>query len=324
MKVGTIGTSFITEWLIQAMQDNGVEVVACYSRSEEKGKNLADKFNVQKVYTDFNEMLKDKEINFIYVASPNSLHYSYTKLALNSGKNVICEKPFFSNARETKEMIELAKEKHLMLFEAITVIHNPNVNRMKELLDTIKPIKIVEANMSQYSRKYDAFLNGEHPNVFTTKYSGGALMDINIYNLHFVLHIFGMPEKVNYIANIKEGIDTSGIVTLRYPNFVCSLVGSKDNIGYNFAQIQGENGYIKGTPAISICNNVDYQIRKNGVTYYNLLEDKDSHYYEVKAMKEIYDNQDYQECYRLLEHSLNVMQVVDMLKKDANIKFDND
>ena len=102
MKVGTIGTSFITEWLIQAMQDNGVEVVACYSRSEEKGKNLANKFNVKKVYTDFNEMLKDKEINFIYVASPNSLHYSYTKLALNSGKNVICEKPFFSNARETK------------------------------------------------------------------------------------------------------------------------------------------------------------------------------------------------------------------------------
>ena len=324
MKVGTIGTSFITEWLIDAMLANNVEVKACFSRREESGRKLADKYGIKEVYTDFTKMLEDKDIDFIYVASPNSLHYYYTKLALEHGKNVISEKPFFSNAREAKEMIDLAKDKHLMLFEAITCVHNPNVPRIKEIIKEISPIKIVQGNMSQYSRKYDQFLNNEHPNVFTTKYSGGALMDINIYNLHYVMNLFGVPEEVSYDANIKENIDTSGIINLKYKDFVCSLVGSKDNIGHNFIQIQGEHGYVITHSASSICDNVEYKLRKKGEGHFNFLDGKGGHYYEVKDFKEIYENKDYARCYELLDYSLEVMKVVDKAKKSANIVFDND
>ena len=92
MKIGTIGTGFIVEWFLTAVEHNeNCECLAVFSRKEETGRALADKFNVKKVYTDFEEMLKDEEIDFIYIASPNSLHYSYALKALEAGKNVIGE-----------------------------------------------------------------------------------------------------------------------------------------------------------------------------------------------------------------------------------------
>ena len=76
MKMGTIGTGMITEWLNTAFQDNGLECTAVYSRKEETGRRLADKYNMPKVYTDLDAMLHDEELDCIYIASPNSLHYS--------------------------------------------------------------------------------------------------------------------------------------------------------------------------------------------------------------------------------------------------------
>ena len=92
MKIGTIGTGFIVSNFINASRSNeNCEVVACYSRKLETGTAFAEKNGVAKVYTDLNEMLNDETIDTIYVASPNSVHYEQTKMALNAGKNVICE-----------------------------------------------------------------------------------------------------------------------------------------------------------------------------------------------------------------------------------------
>ena len=104
MKIGTIGTGFIVSNFINASRTNeNCEVVACYSRKLETGSAFAEKNGVGKVYTDLNEMLNDETIDTIYVASPNSVHYEQTKMALNAGKNVICEKPFTSTSAEGKK-----------------------------------------------------------------------------------------------------------------------------------------------------------------------------------------------------------------------------
>ena len=87
MKMGTIGTGMITEWLNTAFQDNGLECTAVYSRKEETGRRLADKYNMPKVYTDLDAMLHDEELDCIYIASPNSLHYPQAMRALEAGKN---------------------------------------------------------------------------------------------------------------------------------------------------------------------------------------------------------------------------------------------
>ena len=327
MRVATIGTSFITEWFLKAVEGNpGVECVGIYSRKVETGQVIADKYNVNKVYTNLDEMLTIDEIDFIYVASPNSLHYEYTKMALLAGKNVICEKPFTSNLKEAKELCALAKEKNLFLFEAITTIHLPNYKLMKTKLDLLGKLKIVQCNFSQYSSKYDKFLAGENPNVFTTKFSGGALMDINIYNTHFIMGLFGKPRKVQYFANIAEnGIDTSGVLVFNYDHFLATAVGAKDSKSKCLAQIQGEKGYIIVNSETSRCKQIE--IHLNNTSEVEVIELQDQEValtYEVADFKQIFDTNDYDLCYNKLQYSLSVMEVIDEAKHSAGIVFDSD
>lgn len=324
MKVATIGTSFITEWFLSAAAKiDNAEPIAVYSRNEQKGRDLASQYGIQKVYTDLDTMLKDDEIECVYVASPNSLHYSHASAALNAGKHVICEKPFTSTTKELKELSELAKSKHLFLFEAIVTIHMPNYISLKEKLPELGDIKMVQCNFSQYSSRYDKFMAGEPVNVFDPKFSGGALMDINIYNLHFVMNLFGKPNDVNYYPNMTKGIDTSGVLVLNYEGFHAVCVGCKDTKSHNISQIQGEKGYITLNSETSRCAN--YSLTTNDGTILPAIKQEDiALYYEIKDFMKIMEEQDYATCEALLEYSNEVMEVLEQARKKAGIRFPAD
>ena len=192
MNVATIGTGFIVDWFLTAVQESAnISCVAMFSRKESSARMLADKYEIDKIYTNLDDMLKDEEINFVYVASPNSLHFEHALKALQAGKNVICEKPFTSTVEEFDRLVKEAQDRHLYLFEAIVTAHMPNYLRMKEELPRLGTIRMVQCNFSQYSSRYDKFLQGETPNVFNPEFSGRALADINIYNLHYVIGFFG-------------------------------------------------------------------------------------------------------------------------------------
>lgn len=326
MKIASIGTGFIVDWVMgQMLEYEENTYVAIYSRKLETAQKLKEKYDVKKVYTNLEEMLKDPEIDTVYVASPNSLHANHAIMAMKAGKNVILEKPFTSNVKECEELIRVSKETNQFLFEAITVPYNPNYGEIKKQIDKIQPIHIVQCNFSQYSSKYDAYLENKNPNVFSTKFSGGALMDLNVYNIHYAVGLFGMPQEVKYHANIEEnGIDTSGVLVLKYPGFSASLVGAKNSIGVTFAQIQGEGGSIYSDGATSITKNVKVQIRKGESYEINLQDRADTHYYYIGEMMKIIQENDRSACDAMLAYSLNVMKVIDMAKKSAGIVFDAD
>jgi len=322
MKIGTIGTGSIVETFLDAVQEvENVECTAVFSRKKETGEALAGKYNVKQIYTDFHLLLKDENVNFIYIASPNSLHYDYALKALQNGKNVICEKPFTSTIEETKTLINLAKEKKLFLFEAITTLHLPNYNKIKEKINSLGKLKLVQCNYSQYSSRYDKFLAGEITNIFNPAFSGGSLADINIYNLHFVTGLFGKAKEVKYIANIAEnGIDTSGIALLKYDNFICECTGAKDSEGPNFAIIQGTKGYIKLNGAVNRCPSLEIVI-DDKIETYNEQSFSNRMVYELIDFENIYNNNDLEESYKLLDHSLKVMETAVLARKDAGIVF---
>ena len=132
MRVGTIGSGVIVDRMIDAMkQTKDVEVVAVYSRTKEKAEAYAKKHQIKKSYHDLEEMFQDNNIDTIYVASPNSLHFEQSKKALQAGKHVICEKPFTPTLKEAEELFHIAKEKNVYIFEAITTIHLPNYQIVK-------------------------------------------------------------------------------------------------------------------------------------------------------------------------------------------------
>lgn len=326
MKIGTIGTGFIVEDFLKAIaQISDVNCVAVYSRTAEKGEKVARYFGIDTVYTNLDEMLSDENINFIYVASPNSLHYKHTRKALEMGKHVICEKPFTTTVEEAKDLINLAKENGLFLFEAITTIHLPNFNLLKNHLEGLGRIKLVQACYSQYSGRYSRLKAGEVPNVFNPEFSGGALMDLGIYNLHFIIKLFGRPENVQYYPNKHfNGIDTSGCLVMEYPNFIATAIAGKDTEGENFVQIKGERGYLYVHEGPNGCRSVSVRLNTGQEEIIDVQENSNLLYYELLAFKAIYQNQDKLDCYALLEHSEAVMEVMEAARFSADIIFPAD
>ena len=261
IRVATIGSGVIVDRMIQAIEaTENMMVEAVYSRTEEKAEAFAKKHNVSRSFANMDDMLADETINTIYVASPNSLHYEQSKKALLAGKHVICEKPFCSTLAQAEELFALAQEKGVFIFEAITNIHTPNFHHIEASLKRCGEIKLVQCNFSQFSSKYLDYKAHKQRNVFDLNFDGGALTDINVYNLHFVVGLFGMPTSIEYIANVGyNGIDTSGIAILKYPGMMAVCTGAKDCSSPNCAYIQGDEGTIRMDQAsIGVCSHVDF------------------------------------------------------------------
>ena len=321
MKFATIGTGAITKsMLAEYARSEDLQCIAILSRKEETGRAIAEQFGIPKVYTDMDSMLADPEIEMVYVASPNSIHYRQTKAALLAGKHVICEKPFAPTVAEAEELINLAKDKHLLLFEAITTAHHPNYALIRQQLPTLGPIKVVQCTFCQFSSRYPALLAGNVSPVLDPAYKGGALMDINLYNIHFVVGLFGAPNAVHYYPNIHtNGVDTSGLLVLEYPGFVCHCVGAKESAAINGVQIVGEQGYIHVTPSGSNCQTVEICLRGQDpqVTSYP----EGPWYYEVQDIGKLVSAMNYDACYAALETTIKVVDVLENARKDGKLSF---
>ena len=117
LNVATIGTNFIVDWFLKSVQDNqGIRCCAMYTRKKEHAGKLAEKYHIEMIYTDLDEMLSNPEIDIIYIASPNSLHYTYAEKALTAGKHVFCEKSMAMTCADCLDMYNVFKESGKVMF----------------------------------------------------------------------------------------------------------------------------------------------------------------------------------------------------------------
>lgn len=327
MKLGIIGSGMIVNDLLKcvhSIDDIKLIHISGTKRSEEKVKKIKEEHGFLRYSTTYEELLHDDEVDTIYVALPNHLHYSYTKQALEANKNVILEKPMTSTIEEAKELQELAKEKHLFLWEAITNQYIPNYAKVKSLMNEIGDIKIVECNYSQYSSRYNAFKEGNILPAFDYTKSGGSLMDLNVYNVHFIVGLFGQPKNVIYCPNIAKGIDTSGILILDYDTVKCVCIGAKDCQAPLSNTIQGDKGCIRITTPLSIIGSVDLVMNDGTKQHFNENINDFRMVDEFVAFEKMFQQQDYQQCYERLEHSMIVMEVLTTARRQAGVLFPAD
>ena len=249
MKIGIIGTGFIIREALTAMSEvPAIELTAILARphSLAKGEAFAQEFGIGKVYTDYDELLADPGIDTVYVGIINLMHYEYGKKALLAGKDVIMEKPFTTLTAHAQELADLARANGRFIFEAVTTRNCRIIDRMREELPRIGRIRMVQANFSQYSSRYDRYLKGDVAPAFDPEACGGALYDLNVYNFNMAVALLGEPEDVEYLPNIGfNGVDTSGIALLRYRDFVGVLAAAKDSDSPSHFTIQGEKGWIE-------------------------------------------------------------------------------
>ncbi len=325
IKLATIGSGSIVHSFLDGVKaTEGICLEAVYSRSEEKGRKLASEYGVGKVYTDLAEMLADPEVNFVYVASPNSLHYPQTKAALLAGKHVICEKPFCTKAAQARELAALAKEKGLFLVDAVPTAFLPNFEILKEQLPKVGKLRLVICNYTQYSSRYDQLLAGKITNVFDPNFAGGCLQDINFYNVYLNIALFGKPEAVRYYPNMAStGVDTSGVLMMQYPGFVSTNAGSKDAYGVNMVQIEGEQGYIYVKDGSNGIAEVRVGTKDSNETF-NAQPCPSRWFYEVHNLVPILLSDDYEAIYKRLDTMISVIETIETARTEAGILFPGD
>ncbi len=318
MNLGIVGAGMIVKDFLSFTHElPEIKLEAIAARNIENLKNLQSIYNIKEIFTDLDECLSSPSIDTIYVAVPNNLHYSVAKKALEAGKNVICEKPFTLNYHETVELFELAESKNLILIEAITNQYLPNYLEIKENLSQIGNIRLVECNFSQLSSRYEAFKKGIIAPVFDKNQGGGVLGDLNIYNIHFVVGLFGAPKNSEYYPNIVREVDTSGILILEYDEFKVVCIAAKDTYNNSYANIQGDKGLIK---VIGTLNEVPNYIIKNNEVEMKVNKNIHKHrmYSEFKKFIDVINNNDFDFMKKQKEHSLAVMEIFYKSRKQIN------
>lgn len=211
LKWGILGPGNIARDFAQALNRVNGEVYAVASRNKERAEKFARENNVKKAYGSYDEIIKDKDIDVVYIATPHSNHYEYIIKSLNNNKHVLCEKAITVNERELEEVLKIARENNLVLEEAMTLFHMP---LYEKVIKKINKEDLGKVNMVQVSfgsfKEYD-----ENNRFFNLDLAGGALLDIGTYALSFARYFLSsMPEEIlSTVKKAKTGVDEeSGII----------------------------------------------------------------------------------------------------------------
>ena len=228
LKLGIIGTGAISHHFIETAHASGqYQLTTVYSRNLETAEQFARRYSNVQLFDQMDAFLMSS-FDVIYIASPNSLHYSQAKAALLSGKHVILEKPAVTQPHEWQDLVQTAKEHQCFIFEAARNYHEDAFATIKNFLAN-KQILGADFNYSKYSSKMPNLLTGDTPNVFSDRFAGGALMDLGIYPLYASIRLFGKPLDANYVAQqLENSIDLNGDGILFYPDYQVHIKAGKN------------------------------------------------------------------------------------------------
>lgn len=244
VRFGIIGTNTITERFLEAASTlSDFKLTAVYSRTEHRAKEFAQKHGAEHIFTNLEHMAESKELDAVYIASPNSLHSQQAVLMMNHGKHVLCEKPIASNSKQLQEMIDAAASNKVVLMEAMKSTLLPGFAAIQNELPKLGTVRKFNVNYCQYSSRYDAYKAGNVQNAFKPEFSNGSLMDIGIYCIYPMVVLFGQPESVKATSiMLDSGVDGEGSIVLQYKEMEGVITYSKITNSYLPSEIQGEAG----------------------------------------------------------------------------------
>ncbi|ANI30202.1 oxidoreductase [Yersinia entomophaga] len=288
IRFAVIGTNWITERFIDAAHASGkMSLAAVYSRQLEQAQNFGNKFGVSACFHSLEHLAQSNEVDAVYIASPNSLHYSQALLLLSHKKHVICEKSLASNLAEVEALIACAKKYQVILFEAFKTAYLPNFIQLQNALPKLGQLRKAFINFCQYSSRYQRYLNGENPNTFNPAFSNGSIMDIGYYCLASAIALWGEPQSVQASATLlPSGVDAHGTVCLNYGEFDVVLFHSKVSQSHIPSEIQGEDGTLV-IERISECHSITYTPRGQEIQDLTLPQYENNMRYEAEAFADL-------------------------------------
>lgn len=314
-----IGTGSLAKQVAAQLNKSGRhEIVACYTRKFENAVDFSKKYG-GKAYNTAEDAITADGVEGVYIVTPHNAHYRYAKTALEKGIPVFCEKPFTVTAEETDSLIAIAKEKNTYLCEAMWTWFSPAANCTKKWIDEQVIGKITKAHFS-YHIKTSGY-GGRHTDPAR---AGGALLDITIYPITYAYRLWGMPEKIESKAVIRNGIDLCDDITFTYSDGLnVSITASIDDYkGLEYMTVRGDKGVIKA-PFFHAMNKVSYRnsifdrktFRGKGPMLNSYLDEFDSVADDIRSGRK--------ESKKVpLQSTSDVMHILDEIRAQIGLSYD--
>lgn len=209
----TLGCGVIANQLAQAFASKGRKLYSVANRTYEKGIAFAEKYGIEKVYKNIDDVFDDENVDIIYISTPHNTHIEYLRKALRAGKHVLCEKSITLSSDELDEAIRLAEDNHVVLAEAMTIFHMPIYKKINQIIlsGELGPLRLIQMNFGSY-KEYD--MNNR---FFNRNLAGGALLDIGVYALSFVRWFMtsAPTEILSQVKYASTGVDEQASILLK-------------------------------------------------------------------------------------------------------------
>ncbi|MBY4602979.1 MULTISPECIES: Gfo/Idh/MocA family protein [Bacillus] len=313
---GLLGLGAIASDFAKALKEVNGTVYAAGSRSLDKAKAFAKEHHVEKAYGSYEELLQDENVDIVYIATPHSNHYEYMTKCLQHHKHVLCEKAITVNARQLKEISGLAKEKQLVVSEAMTIYHMPLYKQLRDIVKSgrIGPLKMVQVSFGT-RKPYDVTNR-----FFNKELAGGALLDTGAYALSFARYFLtSQPNEILSTAKLTDtGVDEqSGIILKNADNEMAVISLTMRAKMPKRGVVAGENGFItvddftRPDKALITYANGKTEVIEEGETAKGLN-------YEVEDMQVAVLHQTGSQTISL---SLDVMSIMDNVREQWGITY---
>lgn len=321
--IGFLGASRIARKFASDAKSIGeAKLYAVAARNLESAQAFQNEFDMVCSYGSYEELVKDDNVDLIYVSTPNSFHKEHVLLCLNAGKAVICEKPFALNAKEVEEMIQAAREKNVFLMEAMWTRYLPSINKAKEWLtqNKIGAIRMFEGDFGFKSET-------EEDIRFNRELGGGALLDVGIYPISLASMVFGMqPKHIHASAALaKQAVDQSIWMQFEYPDGEMAQISASINLCTpRNAYIVGEKGYIHMPQAWS--GKLAYLYNSEGKLVEHFVD-------QTKEIGYLFEIQEVIECLKegktesarmTLQESLDITKTLDSIRQLVGVEYPTD
>ena len=318
MKLGILGAGGIASTMaktVAGMKD--VEAYAVAARDLERARVFAQKYEVKKAYGSYEEMLADDEVELVYIATPHSHHYLHAKMCLEAGKNVLCEKAFTVNAEQAQKLFDLAKEKKLLITEAIWTRYMPSRKMINDIIESgvIGEVTAVTANLSYTVSHVERIRKPE--------LAGGALLDVGVYPINFASMVLGDKVKdVKATAIFQNGVDILDSIAMVFEgNRMATLQCGAREISDRMGSIFGTRGYMQ----VQNINNPEkitvFDTEHKEVASYVVPEQISGYEYEVESCMEAIQEGKL-ECPEMPHaETIRIMKIMDDIRKSWNYEI---
>lgn len=311
-----LGTGVIANETATAMAKNGRRLYAVGNRTHEKAVAFAEKYGIEKVYDDFNDMFTDPDIDIIYITTPHNTHIDFMKKAIENKKHILVEKSITLNSNELSEAVKLARENGVVIGEAMTIYHMPIFKELKKILDSdeLGRVNLITANFGSF-KPYDM-----SNRFFNRNLAGGAMLDIGVYALSFVRYFFDSSPN-NTLSQVKyapTGVDEqSGLLLMNDEGQMASVMLSLHSKQPKRAMISCERGYIEimEYPRAWEAKIIDAESGESRLV--KAGKNEDALWYEIEDMEKSVSGED---CMHL-DYTEDIMHLMTSFRQEWNMKY---